>query len=143
MVIYGVELINPMIHEFLLQMAGVAQTVSSIPRAVAKVRLAPLEAANMSVVIVIGGIDPTSLIPALDCSCHGVQDDGHIENTRVLPLVSDLLVQNASVIIVELVDLINVMRTLCNQGTFDEIVADIVEIMISSELLDIRDQLCL
>jgi hypothetical protein len=132
-----------MIHEFLLQMAGVAQTVSSIPRAVAKVRLAPLEAANMSVVIVIGGIDPTSLIPALDCSCHGVQDDGHIENTRVLPLVSDLLVQNASVIIVELVDLINVMRTLCNQGTFDEIVADIVEIMISSELLDIRDQLCL
>jgi hypothetical protein len=53
MVIYGVELINPMIHEFLLQMAGVAQTVSSIPRAVAKVRLAPLEAANISVVMII------------------------------------------------------------------------------------------
>jgi hypothetical protein len=53
MVIYGVELINPMIHEFLLQMAGVGQTWSSIPRAVAKVRLAPLEAANISIEMVI------------------------------------------------------------------------------------------
>jgi hypothetical protein len=42
-----------MIHEFLLQMAAVAQTVSSIPRAVAKVRLAPLEAANISVVMIV------------------------------------------------------------------------------------------
>jgi hypothetical protein len=53
MVIYGVELINPMIHEFLLQMSGVAQTESSMPRAVAKVRLAPLEAANISIEMVI------------------------------------------------------------------------------------------
>ncbi len=132
-----------MIHEFLLQMAGVEQIVSSIPRAVAKVRLAPLEAANISVVTIISGIDPTSLIPALDCSGNRVQDDGHIENTRVLPLVSDLLVQNSSIIIVELVDLINVIWALCNQGTFDEIAADIVEIVVSSKLLDVRDQLCL
>jgi hypothetical protein len=61
----------------------------------------------------------------------------------VLPLVSDLLVQNASIIFVELVDLINVMRTLCYQGTFDEIVADIVEIVVSSKLLDVCDQLSL
>ena len=53
MVMYGVELMNPIIHEFLLQMAGVAQTLSSIPRAVAKVRLAPLEAANISIIMVI------------------------------------------------------------------------------------------
>jgi len=57
--------------------------------------------------------------------------------------VSDLLVQNASIIFVELVDLINVMRTLCYQGTFDEIVADIVEIVVSSKLLDVCDQLSL
>jgi hypothetical protein len=49
--------------------------------------------------------------------------------------VSDLLVQNASIIIVKLVDLINVIRALCHQGTFDEIVADIVEIVVSSKLL--------
>lgn len=61
----------------------------------------------------------------------------------MLPLVSDLLVQNASIIFVELVDLINVMRTLCYQGTFDEIVADIVEIVVSSKLLDVCDQLSL
>jgi hypothetical protein len=61
----------------------------------------------------------------------------------VLPLVSDLLVQNASIIVVELVDLINVMRTLCYQGTFDEIVADIVEVVVSSKLLDVCDQLSL
>lgn len=59
----------------------------------------------------------------------------------MLPLVSDLLVQNASIIVVELVDLINVMRTLCYQGTFDEIIADIVEIVVSSKLLDVCDQL--
>jgi hypothetical protein len=53
--------------------------------------------------------------------------------------VSDLLVQNASIIIVELVHLINVMRALCNQGTFDEIVADIAQIVVSSKLLDVRD----
>jgi hypothetical protein len=57
--------------------------------------------------------------------------------------VSDLLVQNASIIVVELVDLIDMMRALCNQGTFDEIIADIVEIVVSSKLLDVRDQLCL
>jgi hypothetical protein len=61
----------------------------------------------------------------------------------VLPLVSDLLVQNASIIVVELVDLINVMWTLCYQGTFDEIVADIVEVVVSSKLLDVCDQLSL
>lgn len=57
--------------------------------------------------------------------------------------MSDLLVQNASIIVVKLVDLINVIRALCYQGTFDKIVADIVEIVVSSKLLDVRDQLSL
>jgi hypothetical protein len=58
MAIYGVELINPMIQEFLSHMAAVAQCLGSseIPRASAKVRLAPLEAAQISIVTKSGGI---------------------------------------------------------------------------------------
>jgi len=53
MAIYGVELINPMIQEFLLQIAAVAQAggLSSMPKAAAKVRLAPLEAADVSFIV--------------------------------------------------------------------------------------------
>jgi hypothetical protein len=141
MVIYGVELMKPIIHEFLLQMAGVAHTLSSIPRAVAKVRLAPLEAANISTVIKVRGINPTRLIPSLDCSCNGVEDDGHVENPRVPPLVRDFLVQNASILLVELLDLIDMVRALCYQRALDEVVTDIAKIVVGSELLDIRDQL--
>jgi hypothetical protein len=58
MAIYGVELINPMIQEFLLQMAAVGQILESseIPRASAKVRLAPLDAAHISIVTKSGGV---------------------------------------------------------------------------------------
>ena len=65
MVMYGVELMKPMIQEFLLQMAGVGHTLSSIPRAEAKVRLAPLEAANISIVITISGISSYQSDPIL------------------------------------------------------------------------------
>ena len=132
---------KPIIHEFLLQMAWVAHTWSSIPRAEAKVRLAPLEAANISSVVKFSGINPTSLIPSLDCSCNGVEDDGHVENTRVLPPVRDFLVQNASILLVELLDLIDMVRVLCYQRAFDEVVMDIAKIVVSSELFDIREQL--
>jgi len=42
---------NPIIHEFLLQIAAVAHpgALSSIPNAAANVRLAPLEAGNVSI----------------------------------------------------------------------------------------------
>jgi len=53
MVMYGAELMKPMIQEFLLQIASVGHCgeVSEIPRASANVRLAPLEAANVSIVV--------------------------------------------------------------------------------------------
>ena len=134
---------KPIIHEFLLQMAWVAHTWSSIPRAEAKVRLAPLEAANISTVIKVGGINPTSLIPSLDCSCNRVEDDGQVENTRVLPLVRYLLVQNASILLVELLDLIDMVRALCYQRAFDEVVTDIAKIVVGGELFNVGDQLSL
>jgi hypothetical protein len=59
MVIYGEELMKPMIHAFLLQMASVGQlgAVLEMPSASAKVKLAPLEAAHISIVIEIGKIN--------------------------------------------------------------------------------------
>jgi hypothetical protein len=61
----------------------------------------------------------------------------------VLPLVRDFLVQNASILLVELVDLIDMVRALCYQRAFDEVVTDIDQIVVSSELFDVSDQLSL
>ena len=84
---------------------------------------------------------PTSLIPSLDSSCNGVENDSHVEDARVLPLVRDFLVQNAAILVVELVDLVDVMRALCYQCAFDEVLPDMGHIVVGSELLDILDQL--
>jgi hypothetical protein len=88
---------NPMIHEFLLQIAVVGHcgALSEIPRASAKVKLAPLEAERKKILALhlkSGGIPPASLIPSLNCSSDGVEDDQHVENPGMLPLVRDLLV---------------------------------------------------
>ena len=61
----------------------------------------------------------------------------------MLPLVRDFLVQNASVLVVELLDLIDTVRVLGYQRAFDEVVTDIAKIVVRSELFDIRDQLSL
>jgi hypothetical protein len=77
----------------------------------------------------------------LDGSCNGIEDDGEVENTRVLPLVRDLLVQNASILVIELVDLIDMVWALCYQRAFDQILSNIVEIVVGGELLNVLDQL--
>jgi hypothetical protein len=59
----------------------------------------------------------------------------------MLPLVRDLLVQNASILVVELVDLIDVMRALCYQRAFDEVLGDVSQVVVGGELFDVLDQL--
>lgn len=84
---------------------------------------------------------PTSLIPSLDHSCNGIEDDGEVENTRVLPLVRDFLVQNAAILIVELVDLIDMVWALCHQRAFDQVLGDVSQIVVGGELFNVLDQL--
>ena len=55
--------------------------------------------------------------------------------------MGDLLMQNTSIFIIKLVDLINVMRTLSNQCAFDERGKDINEFIVRGELFDVLDQL--
>jgi hypothetical protein len=83
----------------------------------------------------------TSLIPSLNCSSNRIEDDQHVENSRMLPLVRDFLVENASFIVIQLLDLINMVWTLCYQGAFDKIGPDVVEVVVSGELFDIGNQL--
>ena len=59
----------------------------------------------------------------------------------MLPLVRDLLVQNASILVVKLVDLVDMVRALCNQRAFDEVLSDMGHIVVGSELFNILDQL--
>jgi len=59
----------------------------------------------------------------------------------MLPLVRDLLVQNTSILVVELVDLVDMVRALGYQSTFDEISGDVGHVIVGSELFDILDQL--
>jgi hypothetical protein len=65
--------------------------------------------------------EPTGLIPSLNSSSNGVQDNGEVENFRMFPLMCDFFTQNSAVLIVKLGDPIDVRRALCNQGTFDKI----------------------
>jgi hypothetical protein len=59
----------------------------------------------------------------------------------MLPLVRDFLVQNASILVVELVDLIDVMRALCYQRALDEVLGHVSQIVVGGELFDVLDQL--
>jgi hypothetical protein len=58
---YGAELTNPMIQEFLLQIAAVVQAPSPVvslemPMAMAKVRFAPLEPDEVRKAIIVIGL---------------------------------------------------------------------------------------
>lgn len=59
----------------------------------------------------------------------------------MLPLVRDFLVENASFVVIQLMDLIDMVWALCYQGAFDKIGLDVVEVVVGGELFDIRKQL--
>lgn len=66
-------------------------------------------------------VQHTRLIPSLDSRGYGVQDDGEVEDLRMLPLVCDFLMQDPTILVVKLRDLINARRILRNKGAFDKI----------------------
>lgn len=55
----------------------------------------------------------------------------------------DFLVENPTVFVIKLNDLVNVTRTLRDQGTFDEVWCEFCEFELDSEFLDVSDQLFL
>ena len=57
----------------------------------------------------------------------------------MLPLVGDFLAQNSTVFIVELGNLVNARRVLCDQGAFDEDWHHFAQVELGSKLLDILD----
>ncbi len=85
--------------------------------------------------------DPTSLIPSLDSSSDGVEDDQDVENSWVLPPVRDFLMKNAAVLVIELMDLVDVMGALRDQGTFDQIAPNIMETVLGGECVHVLDEL--
>ena len=69
-----------------------------------KVRLAPFEPVRRlsTLVAAAGRSGLTSLIPALNSSGNGVQDDGEVERPRMPPFMRYLIAQDPTVFIVEL-----------------------------------------
>jgi len=59
----------------------------------------------------------------------------------MLPLVSDLLCQNPTIFLIELVDRVDMGGILSNQSSLDQIWCDISEVELGSEIFDIANQL--
>lgn len=66
---------------------------------------------------------------------NGVENDGHVENLRLAPLMSDLLLEDLLLFIGEVVHSGNLSRVLSSQSTLLEEREDVVEIIVRSELL--------
>jgi hypothetical protein len=79
----------------------------------------------------------TCLIPTLNGSRDGVQNDSQVQNLRVLPFVSNLLMNYTAIFVIELGNVINMARALRDQCTFDEVRFDILELVFVGECFDI------
>jgi hypothetical protein len=147
MAMYGIEFTIPISQEFLSHSAESVQSgaVSGIPNATGHERLAPLDPVNrVSMLVTLKGSNThTSLIPSLNSGRDGIEDDRQIENPGMLPSVRDFLAENSSIFIIELMDVVNVMRTLCDQSTLDEVLLDIGKIKFGREFLNVVEKLLL
>lgn len=81
----------------------------------------------------------TSLIPSLNSSGNGIQDDGEVEDLGVLPFVCDFLMKNTAIFVIELGDPIDACWALCHQGSLNEIRQNLSELVFLGECFDISD----
>ena len=65
---------------------------------------------------------------------NGVENDRHVENLRLTPLMSDLLLEDLLLFIGEVVHSGNLSRVLSSESTLFEERQDIVEIIVRGEL---------
>lgn len=83
----------------------------------------------------------TSLIPTLDSSGNRSQDNSEVEHSWLLPFIRHLFAKGLAVIFVQLNDAVNLRRTLCNQGAFNQKRQVINEPILVSKMLDVLEKL--
>lgn len=59
----------------------------------------------------------------------------------MLPAVVDFTMESSSICIIKFADLVNMVRTLCNQCALDQIWGQFADLVLRSEILDVCNQL--
>jgi hypothetical protein len=85
-------------------------------------------------------VNLTSLIPTLNSGSDRVEDDGDVENSGMLPLVCDFLPQDATVLVVKLMNVVNVCRALRNESALQDIGSNVVQVVFGGKFLDALDE---
>lgn len=85
----------------------------------------------------------TRLIPSLNGSCNGIENDGQIEGPGVPPSVGALVEDDLTVVVVELLDDVDRLWTLGDQSTLDEDSFVLGHVVGICKVLDICNQLLL
>lgn len=83
----------------------------------------------------------TRLVPALDGGSNGVEDNCDVQDLRQLPAVRHFFAENDTVILIELLDLVDESGRLRSESAFDENRGDFLELVLTCEAFYIRDQL--
>lgn len=122
MAMYGQALTNPMIHEFLSQVPSASQNapVSGMPMYCGKPRLAPLLPVFLQVSSICVKARAYYLIPALNGSSDGIENDGKVQNPWMFPAMCDFFSQKLSIGLVELEDLVDRTWRLCCECTLSQ-----------------------
>ena len=81
------------------------------------------------------------LIPSLDGSGDGIEDDGEIKNFRMPPPMGDFRSQELTIGFVQLGHVLDRMGALCDQSTLAEEGKDVVELVLGCEVFHILQQL--
>jgi hypothetical protein len=85
-------------------------------------------------------VNLTSLIPTLNSGSDGVEDDGDVKNPRMLPLACDFLPQDATVLIVKLMNVVYVCGALRDESALQKVWSNVVQVVPRSKFLDALDE---
>ncbi len=79
----------------------------------------------------------TCLVPSLNSGSNGIQDYGEIECFRVSPSMCNFITQGLSITLIEVGNVFDTERVLCNQSTLSKHRQDIGETIRLCEVVDI------
>jgi len=83
----------------------------------------------------------TSLVPALDSSCDGVENDSEVEHAREFEAVGELFAYSQAIGFIEFFDLFECSGRLGEEGAFDKERFGIFKAVLFGEVLDVGDEI--
>ena len=83
---------------------------------------------------------PTSLVPSLDSSSDGVENNGQIQKSGVSPFMSHFFTQDSSIFIIELMDGVDTHWVLRNKCALDKVILDVLKTELGREFANILEE---